>query len=80
MFGLGCTGTQRSHPLSLTKMRTLILYLFGNYDVALENPNEVKKGDSQIVMKPENGLRVTLKPRINATMRARDAIMANAEA
>ena len=52
---------------------------FGNYDVALENPGEVKNGSSEAVLKPEGGLRVKLKQRVNATAQAKlamDAVLA----
>jgi cytochrome P450 len=59
---------------AMMEMRTLVLYIFGNYDVALENPSEVKQGDAKVVMKPENGVRVRLATRANATARAKQAL------
>ena len=63
----------------MMEMRTIIMYLFGNYDVSLENPGEVKNGSSEAVLKPEGGLRVKLKQRVNATAQAKlamDAVLA----
>ena len=42
--------------------------------MALENPSEVKQGDAKVVMKPENGVRVRLATRANATARAKQAL------
>ena len=50
------------------------MYLFGNYDVELANPGEVKVGSSQAVLKPEGGLHVVLKERAGASSQARQAL------